>query len=447
MLLKKLIIVVLAIAATGFAAENDSTRIKFSGWGWLTLGRVESSIHQTVDYDINFEKEWLVDFVAGLKAVKGIGKYGKVRLHFGLSTAYIVLDYRKQNAEFLRKKFVPFLIDATMEYKFALSKGQTLYTEFGYFPVKYNPQATNLGEYLFRSGTYPGYLNSGFELADKEKLAGLHMQYQKDFSNDGWFRGDLFFTNGMREFPVHDFDLSYILSTKPMSFVEVAAGISHAHILTLDERKTTPATDTVVFRPGVPTWNHVGWIDTTTGDTIEYTFKGAKAMARLTLDPKAFFKTEIFGKEDMKIYCEAALLGFKNYPGWYENIEERVPIMFGFNFPAFKILDVLSIEGEWYGFKHWNTEENVWKNRSPVPYTGSIISYIDDWEERTNDDWKWSVYASKKFSDRFRISGQIASDHIKRTVYMPPPPSFSKYTEIVPRSRDWYWMVRTMFYF
>ena len=40
-----------------------------------------------------------------------------------------------------------------------------------------------------------------------------------------------------------------------------------------------------------------------------------------------------------------ALIGVKNYPGWYsERPEERMPIMAGFNFPTFKILDVLSIE-------------------------------------------------------------------------------------------------------
>lgn len=32
----------------------------------------------------------------------------------------------------------------------------------GYFPYKFNPDATNLGEFLFRTGTYPLYLISNF---------------------------------------------------------------------------------------------------------------------------------------------------------------------------------------------------------------------------------------------------------------------------------------------
>ena len=445
MYLKKSIFTVLFAAGFVFATEYDSSRISFSGWGYFTFGRVESSPIETGQYDINFEKEWLSDFDAGLKTVARIGKGGKARLHFGLTTGYLLLDYRKDNAEFLRRRFVPYLIDAALEQTFSFGKN-TIFTEFGFFPVKYNPQAMNLGEYLFRSGTYPGYLSSGFELADKEKLTGIHGLYKYDFANQSSIQADLYFTNDMRDYPIHDFSLSYILTGKVLRFAEIAAGISHAHLIVLDERKTTPINDTIVFRKGTPYWNNVALVDSS-GDTIEYTFRGTKGMARLTLDPKALFKTSVFGEQDLKIYAEAALLGFKNYPYWYDNPAERVPVMFGLNLPTFKLLDVLSVEVEWYGSKYWNTPENVWLHRSPLPYSGSPIANYEELKPREDDDWKWSIYASRKLFNRLKISAQVASDHILRTSYMPPPPSFSKYTEIVPRTKDWYWMTRIMYYF
>ena len=439
---------VLFIVAIGLAATSNvpQTQTTISGWGWLTMGRVESSPFQKSDYDVNFDKEWLVDFNAGIKATHPIGENGRGRLHLGITTTYPILDYRKEDAEFQRRKFALYLIDATLEQTYNFNN-QTIYAEFGYFPVKYNPQAMNLGEYLFRSGTYPGYLNSSFEMADKEKQIGIHISYKNTFLTNGWFKGDLYTGVDMRDYPINDISPAVIATASPHPFFEFSAGAMFAHLITVDERRTTPGTDTVVFKSGTPKWNNVGWVDTTTGDTILYTFRGIKAMARMTLDPKSFFNISLFGKEDLKLYGEAAILGIKNYPGWYANIEERIPVMFGFNFPAFNLLDVLAFEGEWYGFKHWNTPESVWKSRSPVPYDGQVISFYDDWEPRTSDDWKWSVYLSKKIMKRIRISAQAASDHISRMGYMPPPPSFSKYTEICPRTKDWYWMGRIMYYF
>jgi hypothetical protein len=113
--------------------------------------------------------------------------------------------------------------------------------------------------------------------------------------------------------------------------------------------------------------------------------------------------------------------------------------------------DVLAMEGEYFACKYWNSTENVWRNRSPVPYTGEQVpNYLNRgtaWFDKTDDDWKWSIYMSKKLFKMFRISAQVASDHISRTLYMPAPPSLSKYTELVPASTNWYWMTRLNYSF
>lgn len=450
----KCILLLIIIAISSYSAENDSSRFKLSGWGYFTLGQVISSPFEdkvaaaVIDY--NFDNQWLVNFDAGLKCVALFGKNGKARVHAGFTTGYLLQLQISQNGENLRRKFAPYLIDAAIENAFTRGKN-TFFGEFGYFPVKYNPQAMNLGEYLFRSGTYPQNINSGFELADKEKLCGLHGSVKHIINENLHLKADLYFTSGMRDYPPHDFSLAYILSAHSKIF-QFSAGIDHAHLISLNEHLTTPATDPY-FKPGSIFGDNVRIYDTvsltetdTIIDTINPTFRGTKGMARFTFNPKVLFNTSIFGDEDLKLYCEAAFLGFKNYPVWWEKPLERMPIMVGLNLPAFKLLDVLSVELEYYKSPYINTAENAWRYRSPLPFTGlSGQSKIEDVVPQHDDDIKWSVYASKKIG-RFRLSAQVASDHILKTPYVPGPPTSSKYTEICPRTKDWYWMLRAMFY-
>ena len=65
-------------------------------------------------------------------------------------------------------------------------------------------------------------------------------------------------------------------------------------------------------------------------------------MARVCFDFKKFFNTNIFGDQDLKLYCEAAILGVKDYKLYYNNLVQRIPVMVGFNVPAFKILDLIA---------------------------------------------------------------------------------------------------------
>jgi hypothetical protein len=490
---------------------------KYTGWAWFTMGRVISSPYQLNNYDVKFEDEWLIDFDAGFKFTANMPHNWVSRFHLGMSTAYPVLDHSKSNAEFERRKLAFYMIDAAME-KTIKSGDQTFYVEGGFFPIKYNPQAMNLGEYLFRSGTYPQYLNSGFELADKEKLTGVHFSYKNLIGEQGFFKADAFITSGMRDYPIHDISPAVLLAYSPHSCFEIGVGGEYSHLIAVDERKTTPSQDKVLFQPGSQEYNIVAWIDTAKidtskgekHDTTKYTFRGIKTIARLSFNPGTFLSgfrknagKMFFGKEDLKIYTELAILGVQNYPGWYKNLDERIPIMFGFNCPTFQpfaytlipaILaynltqgsqnfinqrtltygiggaiigagfmlldrflnidtkaDVLALEGEFFNYKYVNSADNVWRSRSPVPYTGQKIPFYTDrgtnWQETMDDNWKWSVYLSKKLLDCLRVSAQVASDHQQRSPYMFPPPQSSNYTELVPRSKDWYWMTRIMYYF
>jgi hypothetical protein len=445
--------VVLIMSVFSFALA-DSPKIKMSGWGYLTYGKIVSSLSESKGgvKDMDLDGQLFSDFDAGLKAEVRVSDNVKGRFHLGVGTAFMMVDKTKPENELKRRRFVPYLIDAAIEYNKKFDNS-TFFTEFGYLPVKYNKEVRNLGEYLFRSNCYPNVVVNGFELSDKEKVVGWHGMYQYDFSEDSWIKGDLFFHTEMSLYPLYNLSLSYMLSTKLINLVELGAGISHQHLIPLNESQTTPGNDRAKYNRTTDEFRKVGYIGPN-GDTIVYTFRGAKVMGRITLDPKALFNVPIFGPEDLKIYSEVAVLGWKDYPYWYDNRSERMPLMVGFNFPAFKILDVLAVEVQYWKYPWSNNSENIWKYGGTVPYmtngkTGGAIPLFSEADSMRihDDDLRWSIYASKKIKDRVRLSLQFACDNMSRTVFSGPPPSFAKYTEVLPRKQDWYWASRIQFYF
>jgi hypothetical protein len=493
-----------ASAAPIIAADDLFPSTTLILWGRTTVGQVVSSVSEKGGYDFEFQREWLENFEGGVRLNRQLSPQLCGRFHIGFGANASIVNQRNQPpVELTARRFTAALLDASMLYTRPgfFMENDSLQIEMGYFPFKYNPQAENLGEYLFRSGTYPGVLINGFENAnnDRPKMGGVHFGYCAPML--GTLKLDMLLNSELEIFPLRDLNLTGIATYIPHRIFTIGAGVEFARLIILDERKTTPG----LYQKGIDQW--IGYIDPVTKDTTLYSFKGTKLMGRATLDLKAGLETltgplSFFGKEDLKVYGEAALLGVKNYPGWYENRKERIPAMFGMNWPtnqflsyaivpgvmgyllekkksqrAFKLgtygaggvllgaaswlfdrmlntntkLDLLAIEGEYYGTKYWNSQEFIWKAHSPEPYVGNSAGMnYSDWNDslgKTDDDWKWSLYASRKIGTHFKISAQAASDHTSRSVYAPGPPSFVKYTEMVPRSKDWYWMMRVMYLF
>jgi len=442
------ILVLLCMTVQG----GDGQKTAFSGWGWLTIGQVVSSQSEQSNgiADLEFEHEWLDNFEAGLRVVSVLGSYTKARLHIMASLQYPVIKSRMSLslADPLIRRFNILLSEAAIGSVWGFNASRdSLELEFGYLPMKYNPQSRNLGEYLIRSGTYPAYLVSGFEVSDKVKVTGVHAGYRMNTPAGTW-KSDGWFTNDMDVYPVHDFSLTLVSGYgAPRNAVDIAAGVNFAHLIVVDERKTYPYKNSDKF-PMRGLDPRAAFVDTLTGDTTFYAFRGTKVMGRFAFDPKAFFHAPVLGAEDLKLYGEAAILGVRNYAGWYGNRRERMPAMFGFNLPAFKLLDVLAVEGEYYPMKYWNSTEVIWRSFSPVPYLGlstdNATPYYPPWKPKTDDDWRWSIYASRRIGP-VRISMQAASDHTPRSMWSPP--ALIRYTEICSNTRDWYWMSRVSFYF
>ena len=455
-----LLLVIVTTYSLVYANEDKYPRLTINGWGWLSFGQIMESAYIKDDplsnstdnyyapsyqyYD--FSHAWLMDVDAGVRFSAQVTEMTRICLHPGIGVRYnsaLKDDDKMGGVKEFREDFRPYLIELSLTSDLVKSEKIGFQIKAGYFSVKYNPQVRNLGEYLLRSTAYPPLLVSGFELADKHKILGIKAKLSLSDVLDQ----EILFHSETHRYPLFDFSLGYIAAFHPHPVIEIGAGVEFSRLISVDEKKTTPGYDTEAIKGSSDRYFSM-YIDGV--DTTLYTFRAIKAMGRLTFDPKGFFSSSILGKEDLKIYTEAALLGAKNYPGFYEERDERVPVMFGFNFPTFKILDILSLEFEWFGSKYANSYRYIWEHRSPIPNSGIAVGSVGDADDnfypfKDQDNWKWSVYASKKIKKHLRISGQVARDHKQRTEHMTG--YFKVYEEICQQKKDWYWMVRTTFMF
>jgi hypothetical protein len=295
-----------------------------------------------------------------------------------------------------------YLTQAELTHAIKFGDNITMNAGGGYFPYKYNDDVKNLGEYLFRSSAYPQTLTTEFDYPFA-RLAGLYLRSEYS-DNVNRANLDILLTTNTEWMAVGDINLSILAAYNFHRFFEIGAGVSFCSLISVDKNATTPSNYYTEYVQG--------------SDTSCYTFAGTKLMARATVDPKKFFSWGSLGEQDLKIYTEAALLGVKNYPAalhspiWYMSILERIPIMVGFNFPTFKLLDELALEGEWWGNRYPNSLEGVVDDGLPLPYQANSMPVVDSIKYK-NDNYKWSVFGSKTFAKHYRVSFQAASDHMR----------------------------------
>jgi hypothetical protein len=320
-----------------------------------------------------------------------------------------------------------YLTQAQLTHCLIDNEGLTLNIGGGYFPFKYDENARNLGEYLFRSTAYPQTLTTEFDFPFA-RLAGLYARstYSAGINT---VTVDLLSTINTEWMAIGDLNLSLIASYNAARIVEIGAGVEFGSILSADEGATTPKNDATRYANGT--------------DTSYYTFRGTKVMGRFSFDPKKIAHLRMLGDQDLKLYGEAAFLGVKNYdvalisPIWYKSPLERIPVMLGFNFPAFKLLDVLSLEGEWWGNRYPNSMQGIVQDGLPLPYlqgTSKVdsIAYMDD-------NFKWSIFGAKTFKGYYRLSFQIASDHMRTFAW---DWNRQDWEEALRGAKKWYYMLR-----
>jgi hypothetical protein len=362
-------------------------------------------------------------------------------------------------------KFGPGISRVDMSYRFGDPQDPLVTLQAGLFPYKYNPDAKNLGEYLLRSGAYPAYLvTGGWNILSE---AGYMMQGLRLESSfwDGKLRSELLFPMERDLPPNGDISPTFIGTVAPVKGIEVGAGVSCHHCIAVRPSKTSPKMKrgsapqaTIGFGNGWvipnPTFDATKPVTEIDGgnpkfvfDSLNfYTFQGVKLMARASFDPKAFISMDALGPQDLRLFAEVSLLGVKNYPFYYEKASERMPIMFGFNLPAFRLLDVVSVQAEYFPSPFLNTLETAYRYSSPTVtfLDSSGISREDpnlfdpNQKMSKDDDWKWSVFARKTLFHGLNLYAQVARDHLR----LPTFTAENSWAPVTQQPSEWYYLLR-----
>ena len=113
------------------------------------------------------------------------------------------------------------------------------------------------------------------------------------------------------------------------------------------------------------------------------------------------------------------MLGVKDYPVFYENVTDRMPVMMGVNVPTFGVFDVLAVQAEYFRTPWLNNTYSIAEgdgqrvfNTPYLPGGGDEVLAGRVYEDARRDDWKWSVMARKSVG-RLTLSAQVARDHLR----------------------------------
>jgi hypothetical protein len=377
---------------------------------------------------------------------------------------------------------------ASATYKFGDVESPSLALSVGLMPYKYSPDSKNLGEYLFRSEPYPTTtINGSWDLINSSYSKVKGLLFEKDFL-DGKWKNDFLLTLSDEVHPLNDLSIAYITSLK-MGPLEVGAGVNFYHLLPASPSITTPesplnsyityqgktysgdglyyqqiglyyadrsskrlaakdtagwAADSLVnlswkaVGTRIDSLNHAEKVDSLAPGTNlnrqYYTFKGTLLMGRASLDIGSLIGDNV----DLKLFGEVDVLGWTNYPIFFEKRSERMPLMLGMTVPTMGLLDNLTLEVEyWKNYYPIMSVKTIEEGLPKVDY-GQMSPKIDISQPYTKDDLKWSVSAARKVGEYFTLYGQVANDHTRPIRY-----DFSPYKyETMLDPGAWYYVLR-----
>jgi hypothetical protein len=420
-----LIAAIVLLFRASFSGEPDK-KVTMSGFAYYQFGQLVNTSDPAGDLTGLPDKSW--DQHANFRLTLDATVQQRLRIIAGAEFGMATFAKGGGGGNQLTAGFSP--KEAQGIYTFGndpSSASPVLQTAIGYFPFKYNPQATNMGEYLFsyRTGSYPAYIINDFDNC-KARLLGMRVSS----TILGSLKQDLLFTSEMTvgnngNNPAGDYSLSYLVGYKTKKLINCGAGICFCRLIPLNPTLTTPADNIAYNKDGTPVIEN--------GDTLRLTLRSTKLMARVAFDPKALFPAlSFFGDEDLKLYSELAVLGVKNYGIEYSDILKRIPVMIGFNVPTLKELDVLSLEMEYFGYPGNTTISQGTPEPNPTQDAFSMQQMF-----------RWSFFAQKTLTKGILVKALIGKDHF-RTV----DAGGSVTNEEVLRGRDnWHYVLRCIYQF
>jgi hypothetical protein len=438
----------LAALSTGFAEDDVKSEDTKIG-AWIDVGQIWEG---KLDRDEEIEKQMVTRSKVSLTQVATINERLVLTGAVG-GLFYYSLPVLAGGPHTRMTKFSAVLEEASGKYTFGDLDNPFVESKFGLFFEKQNSDSKNLGEYLFRSGTYPGYLvtggwyilnNSGYFMQGVKTTVNLLDQKLK-------VSGAVYMDRDWE--PTYDFNPALMVNYKPSEVFELGGGVVFSHLIPVKGSLTTPVDKQATWYT-TPTgkdtlMNQDELIDTIPRALKHYSFQGTKLDFRGSFNPQAIIQSDMLNPEDLKIYAEVAVLGVKNYPIYYPKIQKRMPMMLGFNIPTFKILDMASIELEYYDNDYPNSIEEVYERALPVPGGIGAIGtkkrqdYIDSasTQRKLGEKVKWSLLLNKKMGRGLSIYCQVASDHFRTLDYNLK----QTYEPVLRDWSQWYYMFRLNF--
>jgi hypothetical protein len=440
-----------------FAASvlaSDPVSYKVHGQSWAQMGRLvhssDSILADDKPYDVSGNSmqslggQLTIDAELG-EHWKGSFGMGVFQISQSLGSVGGSINYPLW---FNVSMWRAYIAQANLTYCVGSKENPWLSFTAGNFSENYNPDVKNLGLYLLRGPVYPGVLMSGFQEFDTDSTKATQTGF-KIHNALGNFTQDLLFLNERNLPPTFDWSLAYVAKYRAFGALDIGGGVNFYRLIPYNSELETPG-----HLGGLAPQN--SFQEIAPGDTVFYTHQGIKLMGMFSLDPKRWLPFGNMGAEDFKLYGEVAVIGVKNQGNYYKKIEERIPVMGGFNIPTFGILDMLSFELEWYGSPYRNDLALIgypasivapWQDpKFPIPSPGPVKpgTYADS----TADNVKWSLFFQKTVSKHVRFTGQIANDHYRPG---PLPEAFINSVggtqAVLTRPSDWYYMARLGFFF
>ncbi len=492
-------------ALAGATLLGAETNVKYKPLkiaGVQEFGQIQSGLLISTPYQ-KMEAEWLDHFGSFLTQEATVND--RLLLQIGLGGTFQNGKPERVDEKFGGSQYKMFFIGPTIAKATVLfgdPEKPTFTVGGGIFPFKYNSEAVDLGEYLFRTGAYPTYIMNGGLLMIGDNAA--YLQGYHASAHFGNLKLDLLATTETGMPPLYDWSIAALVDYKIADgLLDLGAGVNFKRILPVDEDRTVmkaagnsyftrngvqyvgdpayykeqfnfydfrighvnPGDDTAGFgakrdqakaaNDSLTAWlagadpataPYKRWKDNVTGDSSEakyFTPAGPIFMARATLDLKKVMNSDRMSKKDMMLYCEWALLGWKNYPIFYEKRTDRMPFMFGVNLPTFGLLDLLAVQGEHFSSPFQNNSYSLGGKDFATPWfpNGTVKEFSDKQynDLSTKDDWAWSVLMQKTFYKSFTVSGQVARDHLRTVGTDWFYGSRLEPTEDLHKISDWYW--------
>ena len=413
------------------ASENGGTipalRLDATGAGYIMFGQVVSGYQYGQNSEFPTEHKWL-DFYGGNIIVNSTpndwfnAKVGlEVRSDFPISTGDIMKEtYKIQYSSFLPRA------EGIFHWNFN-NNLSSLLIESGIFQYNFNPEIKNLGNYLYRGIAYPLFLETKLDYPWYD-MFGIRSQVG---ILDDQIKVEGIINSEIKHAPFYDFSLAFTATyTAPQKIAEIGLGVCFNRLWSVDEDATLAKN---LYSQGMDS---------------SWSLRATKFDSRLMFDVKPLFgNPEFFGRQDCKIYGEAALLGLtdpKYFPSdstFKPTLLHRLPILFGINVPGFKIMDLISFEVEWFDSPYSN---DWWGGLdggpSPVP------NFVNDsvWNDiyKNKDNFKWTVYLKKSFS-KFDFIGIAANDH---TIYNTfNAESQSNTEQSLRKPSNWHWYIKLQY--